>query len=74
MLRVADAGAASQVHFPFPGARPAMLAGGMREALDLGLIRSCGVCNYNASQMESIHSELASAGIPLASNQVPPHM
>ena len=59
-----------QVHFPFPGARQSMLASGMKEAMDLGLIRAVGVCNYNASQMESIQRELASAGIPLASNQV----
>lgn len=58
------------MHFPFPGASQSMLASAMREATELGLIRAVGVCNYNASQMEAIHSELASAGIPLASNQV----
>ena len=47
-----------------------MLASGMKEAMDQGSIRAVGVCNYNASQMEAIHSELAAAGIPLASNQV----
>ena len=60
-----------EVHFPFPSASQGMLASGMKEAMDQGIIRAVGVCNYNAAQMESIHSELAAAGIPLASNQVP---
>ena len=58
------------MHFPFPGAGPAMLASAMAEAREAGLIRAVGVCNHSAAQMEAIHRELAGAGIPLASNQV----
>jgi len=45
----------------------------MREMAALvkaGRIRSVGVSNFNAAQMEAAHAALASHGIPLASNQV----
>lgn len=38
--------------------------------MDMGLATAVGVCNYNTSQLEEIHSLLDKKGIPLATNQV----
>jgi diketogulonate reductase-like aldo/keto reductase len=43
---------------------------GLREAFESGKAKAVGVCNYDASQMEVMHSLLAKHNIPLACNQV----
>jgi len=58
-----------QIHFPFPTYPQNILAAGLQEAMDLGLVKAVGVCNYNAAQTEKMHSLLAKHNIPLASNQ-----
>lgn len=42
----------------------------MAQLVQAGKIRSVGVSNFSARQMETAHEELAKHGIPLASNQV----
>ncbi|WP_416980701.1 aldo/keto reductase [Streptomyces sp. T028] len=42
----------------------------MAHLVEAGKIRSVGVSNFSARQMETAHQELARHGIPLASNQV----
>jgi diketogulonate reductase-like aldo/keto reductase len=44
---------------------------GLREAFDSGKAKAVGVCNYDATQMEVMHSLLSKHNIPLACNQVP---
>lgn len=60
-----------QVHFPLPPMPPEKWMNPLAEAVQLGLIKSIGVSNFNESQMRRAHSVLAQHGIPLASNQVP---
>lgn len=59
-----------QVHFPLPTYPQRVLASGLQEAMDLGLVRAVGVCNYNSGQVTQMHDLLKAHGIPLASNQV----
>ncbi len=42
----------------------------MAHLVEQGRIRSAGVSNFSARQMETTHEELAKHGIPLAANQV----
>jgi aryl-alcohol dehydrogenase-like predicted oxidoreductase len=42
----------------------------MARLFEAGMIRSVGVSNFSARQMEIAHAELAKHGIPLATNQV----
>jgi aryl-alcohol dehydrogenase-like predicted oxidoreductase len=59
-----------QIHQPLSyssiGAQMMEMAG----LLKAGLIRSVGVSNFSARQMEEAHAALAAHGIPLASNQI----
>lgn len=59
-----------QVHFPLPTYPQKVLATGLQEAVDLGLVRAVGVCNYDGGQVTQMHELLKAHGIPLASNQV----
>eukprot|EP00884_Botryococcus_braunii_P020228 jgi/Botrbrau1/688/Bobra.160_2s0011.1 len=60
-----------QVHFPLPFFKDELLADVMAEAVDKGLAKAIGVCNYTSpAQLESFHALLAKKGIALASNQV----
>lgn len=59
-----------QVHFPLPTYPQSVLAAGLQEAMDLGLVRAVGVCNYDSSQVTKMHGLLKAHGISLASNQV----
>jgi aryl-alcohol dehydrogenase-like predicted oxidoreductase len=59
-----------QVHQPLS---PSSIPAQMREMAKLvraGKIRSVGVSNFSARQMEQAHAALAADGIPLSSNQV----
>jgi aryl-alcohol dehydrogenase-like predicted oxidoreductase len=60
-----------QIHVPYGSVssiRAQMRA--MARLVETGKIRSVGVSNFSARQMEIAHRELAKHGIPLASNQV----
>ncbi len=60
-----------QIHFPYGGLSPIRAqVRAMARLVEAGKIRSVGVSNFSARQMEIAHEELAQHGIPLASNQV----
>lgn len=59
-----------QVHFPLPTYPQKVLAAGLQEAVDLGLVRAVGVCNYSSDQVTQMQKLLKAHNIPLASNQV----
>lgn len=63
-------GVGMQIHFPFPTYKQSVLADGLKEAMDLGLTKAVGVCNYDAAQVEEMHTLLARHDIALATNQV----
>jgi aryl-alcohol dehydrogenase-like predicted oxidoreductase len=58
------------VHFPFPLVDMATFADGLIEAARSGKARHVGVSNFNAEQMQRVADRLASAGVPLAANEV----
>ncbi|EKX47960.1 hypothetical protein GUITHDRAFT_106047 [Guillardia theta CCMP2712] len=60
-----------QMQFPFPylGGQQALLEG-FAEAVDFGLCKSVGVCNFDVNEIQEAHAILAKHGVPLASNQV----
>jgi len=49
---------------------PRLLASGLAQAFNEGLIRAVGVSNYSAEQMMRFQDLLGKHGVPLASNQV----
>jgi aryl-alcohol dehydrogenase-like predicted oxidoreductase len=59
-----------QIHQPLSFSPIASQMREMAKLLKAGTIRSVGVSNFSARQMEEAHAALASEGIPLASNQV----
>jgi aryl-alcohol dehydrogenase-like predicted oxidoreductase len=59
-----------QVHQPFSHSPISAQMAEMASLLKEGLIKSIGVSNFSARQMEEAHSALAKLGIPLASNQI----
>jgi aryl-alcohol dehydrogenase-like predicted oxidoreductase len=59
-----------QVHMPVSFSPISKQMKAMAELYRQGKIKAVGVSNFSAAQMEEAHAELASAGIPLASNQV----
>jgi len=59
-----------QIHFPMLPMPEEHWASALADALDMGLIRSAGVSNYNRSQTIRAHNTLAQRGFPLASNQL----
>jgi len=59
-----------QVHQPASFSRIPVQMREMAALVKAGRVRSVGVSNFNARQMEAAHAALAALGIPLASNQV----
>jgi aryl-alcohol dehydrogenase-like predicted oxidoreductase len=59
-----------QIHFPLPPLSVEKWADAMADAVELGLIKTIGVSNYDENQMRRTHTALAQRGIGLASNQV----
>ena len=59
-----------QMHFPLPPFSVETWMEAMADAVEVGLIRTVGVSNYDVSQMEHAHNALAKRGLKLASNQV----
>jgi diketogulonate reductase-like aldo/keto reductase len=60
---------AAQVHFPFPAYGNKLLAEALGQAVDEGLCRAVGVCNFGADGMQELHGLLAQRGVVLATNQ-----
>ena len=58
-----------QVHFPFPAYGNKLLAEALGQAVDEGLCRAVGVCNFSGEQLQELHSLLTQRSIPVASNQ-----
>ncbi len=59
-----------QIHFPLPPLSVEKWADAMADAVELGLIKTVGVSNYDKNQMRRTYAALAKRGIPLVSNQV----
>ena len=59
-----------QVHQPFSFSSISAQMQEMEKLVRAGRIRSIGVSNFNARQMEAAHAALKEQGIPLLSNQV----
>jgi aryl-alcohol dehydrogenase-like predicted oxidoreductase len=59
-----------QIHWPTPPLSIESMAEAMADAVEAGLTRSVGVCNYDEEQMRLTHRVLTKRGVPLASNQV----
>lgn len=60
-----------QIHQPFSFSRVPRQASAMAELVREGKIRAVGVSNFDEKKMRSAHAQLASEGIPLATNQMP---
>jgi len=60
---------AAQVHFPFPAYGNKLLAEALGQAVDEGLCRAVGVCNFGADGMQELHGLLVQRGVALATNQ-----
>ena len=69
-LDAAQTIACLQVHFPFPTFPQGVLADALTEAMERGLVKAVGVCNYDAKQLTQLNDILSKRGIPIASNQV----
>ncbi|HTP58130.1 MAG TPA: aldo/keto reductase, partial [Spirochaetia bacterium] len=59
-----------QVHQPLSYSPISAQMKAMADLVKAGLIRSVGVSNFSARQMEEAHAALSAFGIPLASNQI----
>jgi aryl-alcohol dehydrogenase-like predicted oxidoreductase len=59
-----------QLHGPISLRSHAVLAEALAEAVQDKLCDAVGVSNYSVGEMGSIHAQLASRGVPLASNQI----
>ena len=59
-----------QIHWPTPPLSIESMAEALADAVEAGLTRAVGVCNYDKEQMQLTHQVLSKRGIPLASNQV----
>jgi aryl-alcohol dehydrogenase-like predicted oxidoreductase len=59
-----------QIHFHSPILKMNSLMDALAETVKAGKVRSVGVSNYDADQMQRAHDRLASHGVSLASNQV----
>ena len=58
------------LHGPISLRSHAALAEALAAVHDEGLVAAVGVSNYSIREMGAIHAELASRGLPLASNQI----
>ena len=59
-----------QIHWPTPPLSIESMAEAMADAVEAGITRAVGVCNYDEEQMRLTHRVLTKRGVPLASNQV----
>ncbi|MET9090327.1 aldo/keto reductase [Streptomyces sp. NPDC004237] len=60
-----------QIHVPYGSLSSIRAqARAMAHLVEAGKIRSVGVSNFSARQMETAHQELAEHGVPLAANQI----
>lgn len=59
-----------QIHGPISLRSHAAMADALAAVHDEGLVDAVGVSNYSTKEMRAIHTQLASRGIPLASNQI----
>jgi aryl-alcohol dehydrogenase-like predicted oxidoreductase len=59
-----------QIHGPTSLRSKAALADALAAVVQEGLADAVGVSNYSAKEVRAIHGHLASAGVPLASNQI----
>ena len=59
-----------QLHGPISLRSHSALADALAEVVEAKLCDAVGVSNYSIGEMGSIHAQLASRGVPLASNQI----
>jgi aryl-alcohol dehydrogenase-like predicted oxidoreductase len=59
-----------QMHFPTPPIPIETWVDALADAVQEGLVRAAGVCNYSTAQMLRAHEVLARRGVPLAAVQV----
>jgi aryl-alcohol dehydrogenase-like predicted oxidoreductase len=59
-----------QIHWPTPPLSIENMAEALADAVEAGLARAVGVCNYNEEQMRLTYEVLSKRGVLLASNQV----
>lgn len=59
-----------QIHGPISLRSHAAMADALAAVHEEGLVDAVGVSNYSTKEMRAIHTQLASRGIPLASNQI----
>jgi aryl-alcohol dehydrogenase-like predicted oxidoreductase len=59
-----------QIHWPIPPLSLESMADALADAVEAGLARAVGVCNYNEEQMRLTYRVLSKRGVLLASNQV----
>lgn len=59
-----------QIHWPIPPLSLESMADALADAVEAGLARAVGVCNYNEEQMRLTYGVLSKRGVQLASNQV----
>ncbi len=59
-----------QIHWPTPPLSVESMADALADAVEAGLARAVGVCNYNEEQIRLTQQVLSKRGVLLASNQV----
>jgi aryl-alcohol dehydrogenase-like predicted oxidoreductase len=59
-----------QIHWPTPPLSLESMADALADAVEAGLARAVGVCNYTKDQIYLTHQVLSKRGVLLASNQV----
>lgn len=59
-----------QIHGPISLRSKSALADALASVHDAGLTKAVGVSNYSIKEMRTIHRELSSRNVPLASNQI----
>ncbi|MGD0612073.1 MAG: aldo/keto reductase [Anaerolineales bacterium] len=59
-----------QIHWPTPPLSIGSMADALADAVEAGLARAVGVCNYTEEQIRLTHQVLSNRGVLLASNQV----